>query len=278
MIDESSSDFTKGTASLTASANCQASVSSSVEANLDVRAGDFVFDADVSWWRARVNSIRVGYNPSITATVTAQAAASLTCNANLDVPELELPTITFTIGPVPVWITQTLDTDLNASFTAAAAGSRTLQATASAWFGMSYNRDNGWTPERSFSVDASDTSTTDVGIDIVIALPVTYSARLYGFVGLDGTIEPGLRLAYTPLEDKYLALYGKVAAEIAAELDLGVLGNFSHAFIRIDVIPERELWSKTTQQEFPFFGFCPVRTPRTLARSYRPQRGRRRRL
>ena len=160
-------------------------------------------------------------------------------------PTLCLPTIAFSIGPVPVWITQTLDTDLNADFTATASGARTLQATASAWFGMSYTRNSGWSPERSFSFDASDTSTTDVGIDINVALPVTYRALLYGFVGLAGTIEPGLRLAYQPLETKYLALYGKVAAEIAAELDLQVLGNFSHAFIRVDVVPERELWSKT---------------------------------
>ena len=240
----SASTFLPPTEALTF--DCEASGQATFTAEVTAEPGKFIFDVDYRKFPPKLNSIRVGYNPTITAEISASASAELTCDANVELPDIPLPTIGFTVGPVPVVITQKITSEISAVLTASASVSRTLTTSASAYFGVEYN-DGDWERTADFNFDGSDISTVDAGADLRAELPVTYESRMYGLLGFDATVIPYLELEYRPLEVKYLALYGGVEGSIGAtiELDLKVIDlKYSKTFGTTDLVERRELWSK----------------------------------
>jgi hypothetical protein len=227
--------------------NCDAQAKASVTADIDSNPGNFVFDVHLNKFKTGLQSARVGYNPYLTATVTAEATGSVTCNASAYLAGFHLPNISFTIGPVPVLITQKLDVSATLSLTANAAAKRTITATQSAFIGVDYT-DGEFHRVASMDFAASDTTTIDAGIDFAFGLPLTYQARLYGLTGFNATLTPKLTLQYRPLDAQYLTLLGQIDIGLSANFDLDlyvVTFKKSKEFLTATVYGPKDLWHKT---------------------------------
>jgi Regulator of chromosome condensation (RCC1) repeat len=223
---------------------CDVSGQASITATVDANPGNFVFDVHLNKTKTGLGSARIGYNPYVDLTVTAESQGAVTCANTNYLAGFNLPTIRFSIYGVPVWITQKLDITAEVKLSASAAASRTLTAHASAWFGASFQH-GSWIRENSMTISGSDTTTSEVGLDLTVGFPVTYKARLYGQAGLNATIEPLLSLQYRPWDTQYLTLTGQIDASLSASVDLDLyIASFKRNtdFLKGTLAGPYELW------------------------------------
>ena len=230
------------------SQSCGVGTTASVSGTSDMDPGNFVFDVAFNRFKTGIGYARIGYNPSITAALTVSSSGSVTCDINAWLGSNNLPTIKFTVGAVPVWITQQLDYSLTFTAEAESASSSTLTMSASAWVGMEYSS-GSWSLQSSADFHLTPSGTYDLPITLSMTVPnITYHARLYGLAGLDADLGPKIAATYTPTATKYLtltaALEGSISSSFKLDLKIAEL-NLTHTFATFILWGPKEVWSKS---------------------------------
>jgi hypothetical protein len=210
----------------TVSAECSVTNGSSYDLDVTFDPGRFILDVDWSW-RGGIDGLEVAYVPQVAASATATAGGSVTCSFSADLFDRSLPTIRFSIGPVPVWIEQDVSADAHGSFTASGSITGTATANAQGRYGISISKDDGFELLNEFDFDADTTLTVDEAeLTATASLPITYRARAYGLVGFDATAGPRIDLGITPLNELCLTLDGALEASVTFTHDLPFLDDY----------------------------------------------------
>lgn len=201
-----------------ASGQCSGSAGGTVTADVDVDAGRFELNADWHWLRGP-ELLEVLYTPTFTTAVHAGLEAAGTCTYHADLFDVDLPTIKFSIGPVPVWITHDIAADFDASVEIAGEASVDAGFTAQGRLGARYEGGN-FDFVNEFSVDRDLDTTVKATATARVDVPVTYGARAYGVLGFDAAAGPFAELNVDPLDTPWLTLDAGLQGSVAAVFDL----------------------------------------------------------
>ena len=218
-LDTPTGSFPSATTSTTAT--CTGSVTTTANVNVTADAGTFVLDVHWTPWDGPTD-LKLSYAPSFKATAHAGIAGTGSCDLAVHLFTVNLPTIKFLIGPVPVWITHSLAADLKGTLTASASASIDLGVTASAELGVAWNEATGFAPVQTTSITKSIDPKVAIEAAATLEVPATYSARAYGILGFDAVAGPKLDLKVKPLEHPWLTLDGSIEASLTAKFELAL--------------------------------------------------------
>jgi len=227
---------------------CAGNANATLQTELGVNAGNFIFDVSMSWWSGSIKRARIGFNPYLNGFVKLTTQASGSCSFQRTVLARDLPTIKFTIGPVPVWITQRLDVEVSGTAEVHGSYTSTAALSASAFVGVKYE-DDKWSTETDIDIRPSFTGSSDAGASLNLALPtVHYRAAAYGVVGIDGLATARFIATFNPSASKYLVVTAQLdlAVGVSVTLDLKVVKwNKSHTFSPWTAWGPIEIWSQS---------------------------------
>ena len=226
--------FTEPAHAMSAPVSCSGSVSATATVDWGASAGDFWIKAQAKKTLGvptSLDSFEIGYHPSAWANATARLAVSGSCRLNQELAKVVLTPITFTIGPVPVVITQDISVAIEGTLSAEASVTVGVGVRADAWLGSRWTKTNGWSLINNASVSKSiDPGTPQVTGRGDLSLPITYTALAYGIVGFAPSVVLFAELNVDALHSPYLTLDAGLKGEISVVLTLFGFVTLSHTF------------------------------------------------
>jgi hypothetical protein len=201
--------------------------------NATANAGTFNLQASFSW-AGHLKSASITDNPSFTVSMSAAVAGNGTCTLSQDLFDVDLPTIEFVIGWVPVWITQDLSATATLVVTANGSAAINVGYSAHATLGAAKPQGGSWGVIRTGSVTTPVTTAFNITAQATLDVPVTYEAAIYGLAGLSVTADPFAALAVNPppacKPTPSLKLDGGLKGSIGAFVHLGSLYSWDNTF------------------------------------------------
>lgn len=176
-----------------ATVSCSSSASAGVSMDgTDVWARNFRVDADwgVRSMRRFVMAADVGYDVVATAGISAKAD----CAGSVPLLTLDLKPAYFSIGPVPVTVTQRIALNLSVKASTQGQVSVGYHMTRSVHVGYVYENGAGRGFREPNQGSSSFLRTMDAEARASVTLTASYSAAVYGVVGLTAAVKPTLRL------------------------------------------------------------------------------------
>lgn len=234
----------------------------SASANIDVTVDLLKFHGESSWGFLGPK-VELYYNPTLTFSAESQVDLAGSCTLSFPLTSKKLPTLRFSIGAIPIVITQ--DVDLSVGITIAAADTIRLTAglVASAKVGVRY--DNGLSPIHEFTVDRKLSIGVGKSTQLTVGLTAAYSAALYGMLAVVLSVTPLVTLSYEPNERKWLSATAQVDGEIGVEMHINIAGvEFSTSLVKATTTMwgPNEIFSRTRgQSEIPVYP-TPLTQPR----------------
>ena len=226
--------FTEPAHAMSAPVSCSGSVSATATVDWGASAGDFWIKAQAKKTLGvptSLDSFEIGYHPSAWANATARLAVSGSCRLNQELAKVVLTPITFTIGPVPVVITQDISVAIEGTLSAEASVTVGVGVRADAWLGSRWTKTNGWSLINNASVSKSiDPGTPQVTAGGDLSLPITYTALAYGIVGFAPSVVLFAELNVDALHSPYLTLDAGLKGEISVVLTLFGFVTLSQTF------------------------------------------------
>ena len=226
------------------SAGCSGSVSATASLIVTADPGHFILKATWNKWNIAhpLKTLELAYNPTFDAQATASLSASGSCSFTANLFDVQLDPITFSVGVVPVVITQHLAGHIEGSFSVQASASVTASVHAEAkigalWDNGNFALENSVTVRRGIDPSLQATGTAD------LYMPIEYTAAAYGIVGFTAAAGPFLHLAVDLTQPKWLVLTGGVRGSVTPFIHFFGL-NVSHTFGPSDLY-KVELWSLT---------------------------------
>jgi hypothetical protein len=208
----------------------------------DLQPGRFEFDADWSVVKG-VTRLRAVYAPRLSVQLDTSTDASFDCSLVYGLFGLNLDPIEFTIGGVPVIITQHLSGKLQLNVHVEAGVATSISASTGLDLGFDDVDGNFSLVKDAFATIGSEPSFSVKG-NVSIELPVTYSARAYGLLGLDGTITPYLGVEYDPDKGMFPAVTAGVKAQLTFVMGLFDWLELRHDFPEQPLVGPLVIWSR----------------------------------
>lgn len=156
----------------------------------------------------------------LNAQVTLAANYDWSTSGSTQLADVDLPTIAFSIGPVPVVLTPSIPITVGYSLSASASASATAAADASgsASIGFEYNQGTvTWPTSMSFNTAGSVTAHADATATAV------------------GWIQPGIRVSMDGLLDVEADVKGSVTGTVTASSDAGCGGSYGQVSAEVDL-------------------------------------------
>jgi alpha-tubulin suppressor-like RCC1 family protein len=198
-----------------ATAQCQGSITAQVSA--EYRAAISSFDLDIDWGWSRVSAVSVVFTPDFAVTARSSLTASGTCSYAGELFSIQLPNISFTVGPIPVVITQSLIADVRGTFTVSREASIEVGAVAGMRLGVEYRNGRFNTIADSFLDRQMDSDLTSL-VSADVELPIYYNPQAIGLADLRIGIAGEAELQIDPAKRPYLTLDGVLSGQVATTI------------------------------------------------------------
>jgi hypothetical protein len=206
--------------------------------------GRFEMDADWSLVSG-VKRVRMVYAPRLALTLETTSSATLDCSLVYGLFGVNLPAIRFTVGatpPIPVVITQHLSGKVELGIHVKAGATSTVAVSTGLNLGFDYVDGKFSLVKDAFVRLASD-AVLNVEGSVELAIPVTYTAKAYGLIGMEGQIKPYVGVIYKPEEGKFPSAEGGIKARLSFVMGLGLF-ELKHDFVETDLVRPFVIWSR----------------------------------
>lgn len=200
--------------------SCTGGLSAYLEASLGLSYSPRL-SAGWNRWHTRIDYVDFGYSGAVTGTIAAGVQGQASCELRRSFPGVQLGTLTFVVGGVPVTVTPKLS--MSASLTGSVSGSVRASATVSAGLngGIRY-QNGGFQPYVQPSFSASARIDARAGGSLVADLTPRLDLLVWGRGGPFVEIGPHAELNVDPFANPWWNAHAELRARLGLSLDLWV--------------------------------------------------------